>query len=92
MATSAGERPELERLLALGRANGVELRLLSGGECRALEPAVPAVAGLLSPTTGIVSAHELMDSFLAEARRHGALLQTQAELVGDRAARTTTIA
>jgi L-2-hydroxyglutarate oxidase LhgO len=81
VATSALELPELERLLALGRANGVELRLLSGGECRALEPAVPAVAGLLSPTTGIVSAHELMDSLLAEARRAGALLQPRAELV-----------
>jgi L-2-hydroxyglutarate oxidase LhgO len=81
VATGAGELPELERLLALGRANGVELRMLSGGECRSLEPAVLAVAGLLSPTTGILSAHELMDSFLAEARRHGALLQTQAELV-----------
>ena len=81
VATSAPEQPELERLLARGHANGVELRLLSGAECRALEPAVPAVAGLLSPTTGIVSAHELMDSFLAEARRGGALLQTQAELV-----------
>jgi L-2-hydroxyglutarate oxidase LhgO len=80
VATSASEQGELERLRALGAANGVELRLLSGTECRALEPAVPAVAGLLSPTTGIVSAHELMDSLLAEARRHGALLQTRAEL------------
>jgi L-2-hydroxyglutarate oxidase LhgO len=80
VATSASEQGELERLLALGRANGVELRLLSGTECRGLEPEVPAVAGLLSPTTGIVSAHELMDSLLAEARRHGALLQTRAEL------------
>ncbi len=81
VATGDSERPELERLWRLGEANGVELRLLSGAECRALEPAVPAVAGLLSPTTGIVSAHELMDSFLAEARRGGALLQTRAELL-----------
>lgn len=81
VATDPGEQPELERLLALGRANGVELRLLSAGECRALEPAVPAIGGLLSPTSGIVSAHELMDSLLAEARRAGAVLQTRAELV-----------
>jgi L-2-hydroxyglutarate oxidase LhgO len=81
VAVSVSELAELERLRALGHANGVELRLLSGAECRALEPAVPAVAGLLSPTTGIVSAHELMDSFLAEARRGGALLQTRAELL-----------
>ncbi len=81
VATEAAELGELERLLALGRANGVALRMLSSHECRSLEPAVSAVAGLLSPTTGILSAHELMDSFLAEARRHGALLQTRAELV-----------
>lgn len=80
VATTNDERPELERLLALGRANGVELRPQSAAECRALEPAVSAVAGLLSSSTGIVSAHALMDSYLEEARRHGALLQTRAEL------------
>ena len=39
------------------------------------------MAGLLSPTTGIVSAHGLMDALLHEARRHGAILQPRAELV-----------
>ncbi len=82
VATSRAEEPDLDRLQALGRENGVTLRRLSGAECRGLEPAVPASAGLLSPDTGIVSAHELMDSLLTEARRAGALLQTQAELVG----------
>jgi 2-hydroxyglutarate dehydrogenase len=76
------ETAELERLLALGRENGVELSLVDARECRRLEPAVPAVAGLLSPTTGIVSAHGLMAVLLAEARRHGAILQPRAELVG----------
>ena len=81
VATVPGETAELERLLALGRANGVPLTMLTGAECRSLEPAVPAVAGLLSPTTGIVSAHGLMDALLHEARRHGAILQPRAELV-----------
>ncbi len=81
VATAPSELAGLERLLALGLANGVELRMLSAEECRRLEPAVPALAGLLSPSTGIVSAHGLMDAYLAEARRHGALLQTRAELV-----------
>jgi L-2-hydroxyglutarate oxidase LhgO len=82
VATASDETAELERLLALGRASGVELRMLSRGECQALEPAVPAWAGLFSPSTGILSAHGVMDSYLEEARRHGALLQMQAELVG----------
>lgn len=82
VATAPGDRGELEQLLALGHANGVELSMLTGEECRRLEPAVPAVAGLFSPTTGIVSAHGLMDALLHEARRHGAILQPRAELVG----------
>jgi L-2-hydroxyglutarate oxidase LhgO len=81
VATAESEIAELERLLALGRSNGVPLEMLSAARCRALEPAVPAVAGLLSPETGIVSADGLMDAFLHQARQHGALLQPRAELV-----------
>jgi L-2-hydroxyglutarate oxidase LhgO len=82
VATAARDIPELERLLALGHCNGVELEMQTADACRRLEPAVPAVAGLLSPTTGIVSAHGLMDALLHEARRAGATLQPRAELVG----------
>jgi L-2-hydroxyglutarate oxidase LhgO len=82
VATSAEEESELDRLLALGRANGVELTRLSADECRRLEPHVPAAAGLLSPSTGIVSADALMDALLQQARGARALLQTRAELVG----------
>ena len=82
VALAKHEEPELDRLLALGARNGVPLSLLGAEECRKLEPAVPAVAGLLSPATGIVSAHGLMDALLHEARRHGAILQPRAELVG----------
>ncbi len=81
VAVSAREEPELERLLALGRANGVELTRLSADESRRLEPRVPVAAALLSPSTGIVSADGLMDFLLQRARAGGALLQTHAELV-----------
>ena len=82
VAMREDERPELERLLALGKRNGVELELLEAAACHELEPAVPAVAGLYSPSTGIVSAHALMDALLREARDHGAILQPRAELAG----------
>jgi L-2-hydroxyglutarate oxidase LhgO len=82
VARTGEEVPELERLAALGRSNGVELQMKTADQCRALEPAVTAVAGLFSPTTGIISAHGLMDALLREARDHGAILQTRAELVG----------
>ena len=82
VAARPSEVPEVERIHALGCANGVPLELVTGAQCRALEPEVPAVAGVFSPETGIVSAHGLMDAFLAEVRRHGAILQSRAELVG----------
>jgi L-2-hydroxyglutarate oxidase LhgO len=82
VATAPSEVGELERLLATGRANGAELAMVTGDECRRLAPEVPAVAGLLSPSTGIVSAHGFMDALLHEARRHGVILQPRAELVG----------
>lgn len=81
VATGPADTAELERLLALGRANGVELEMQTADACRRLEPAVSAVAGLFSPHTGIVSAHGLMDALLHNARRGGALLQLRAELV-----------
>jgi L-2-hydroxyglutarate oxidase LhgO len=82
VALAADEVAELERLLALGHANGVDLTMLSADECRRLEPRVPAVAGILSPSTGIVSAHGLMDALLLQARTAGAHLQSRAEVVG----------
>jgi L-2-hydroxyglutarate oxidase LhgO len=82
VAMSGEERPALETLFARGRDNGVELRLLTGAQARALEPRVEAVAALESPRTGIVSAHALMDHFLQAARAHGAELLPRAEVTG----------
>jgi L-2-hydroxyglutarate oxidase LhgO len=81
VASRQEEVEALERILAQALANGAPLRMIDGGECRRLEPNVPAVAGLFSPTTGIVSAHGLMDFFLQKAREAGATLQTRAEVV-----------
>jgi len=80
-AVAERELPELERLLALGQANGVELRMIPAAEARALEPRVRSVGALFSPTSGIVSAHELMDLYLHQARAAGALLQPRSELL-----------
>jgi L-2-hydroxyglutarate oxidase LhgO len=67
VATSEEEIESLDDLKARGEANGVEgLRMLSGSEVREREPAVSAVAGLLSPETGILDSHRFMA--LQEAR------------------------
>jgi L-2-hydroxyglutarate oxidase LhgO len=82
VAMKPEELPRLDDLLALGLANGVEMRRISAEEARALEPRVPSVGALLSPNTGIVNAHALMDCLLHLARESGALLQPRAEVVG----------
>ncbi len=83
VATEAAEVPALDALAARAAANGVEdLRLLSGDEARAMEPALRCVAALWSPVTGIVDAHGLMLALLGEAQDHGAVLATHAKVTG----------
>jgi L-2-hydroxyglutarate oxidase LhgO len=81
VATQPSELPELDRLQALGRANGVPLERLAAEAARAREPHVAALEALFSPTSGVVSAHALMDFLLQQATTLGAVLQPRAELV-----------
>ena len=74
VAVQPGQLPELQRLAAAARANGVELAQLSGAEARALEPELACVAALESPLTGILDAHAYMLALLGEAESHGAQL------------------
>jgi L-2-hydroxyglutarate oxidase LhgO len=79
-AVEDDELGQLEALLARGLANGVELRFLGPAEMARMEPNVRSVGALLSPNTGIVSAHGLMDALLVQARAAGALTRFQAEV------------
>jgi L-2-hydroxyglutarate oxidase len=54
VATDAAEAGRLAALETRARANGIAIERLSGPEARELEPAINAVAALLSPATGIV--------------------------------------
>jgi L-2-hydroxyglutarate oxidase LhgO len=76
------EVAHLERILATGLKNGVELEMITGERSRELEPHVPAVAALFSPNTGVISAHGLMDALLQDARAKGATFQSSATVVG----------
>ncbi len=63
VATSATEQAALAALLATGRANGVDdLVPLDGAAARRLEPALACVAAVLSPSTGVVDSHGLMQA------------------------------
>ncbi len=80
-ATSQDELASLADLQALGTSNGVTLKLLTAEAVHGLEPQIVSVGGLLSPDTGIISAHGLMDYFAHTARGHGAEIQTHCEVV-----------
>lgn len=83
VAVREQEIAALEDLLEKGSAAGAEgLRILDGDEVRRREPLLSAAAALWSPESGIVDAHALMDSYLAEARSHGAEIAWRTELVG----------
>jgi len=75
------EAAALEALLARGKENGVPLAMLTGDAVRMMEPRVRSAAGLFSPSTGIVSAHGLMDCFHHSALQNGAIFQPRCEAV-----------
>jgi len=79
VATDDSEVSELERLLALGQANGVEdLRLVAKAELKVLEPDIDAMCGLLSPRTGILDAEGAAQSYAKLAESRGAQVMTGA--------------
>lgn len=67
VACDGDDRRLLENYAASAVANGVDdLVRLDGGEIRRLEPAVSCVAGLLSPSTGIVDSHAFISALRAD--------------------------
>ncbi|MBW2388068.1 MAG: NAD(P)/FAD-dependent oxidoreductase [Deltaproteobacteria bacterium] len=82
VAANDDEVPKLESLLQAALENGVpQICMIDGAELNRLEPAVAGVAALHSPTTGIVDAHGLSYSYLAEAEEHGASLLVRHSVV-----------
>ena len=65
----------LEAIAATARANGVDdLRLLTGAETTAMEPALNCVAALLSPSTGIVDSHGFMLAIRGDLEHAGGVI------------------
>jgi L-2-hydroxyglutarate oxidase len=54
VAATNAELPRLSTLYERGKANGVPLELVDVAAVRAIEPDVNCVAGIVSPTTGVV--------------------------------------
>lgn len=81
-ATNEREMKILEETLQIGRKNGVPLEMLTKEQTLKLEPHINTVGSIFSPTTGIVSAHELMDCYYRIAVNNGVTVQHHCEVVG----------
>ncbi|MFZ0035646.1 MAG: NAD(P)/FAD-dependent oxidoreductase [Sedimentisphaerales bacterium] len=82
VAANDAETKELERLHNQGLKNGVsDLQMLNRDEIKILEPNVEAVAGLLSPSTGVLDSHDLMRTFCGCAKENGGVFVFGAEVI-----------
>lgn len=77
------ELPDLEALYKRGISNGLnDLEMLGRRMIKRLEPNIHALAGILSPSTGILSADILMEKYLKEASSKGAMIFTRCQATG----------
>src|SRR6266705_5029358 len=82
VAAEPHEEAELTALKKRGEENGVQgLRLIGPAEIRKQEPHIRGTAALVVPSTGIVSAEELVHAYARVATNQGANIVTRAEVV-----------
>ena len=82
VAADSHEEPELLALKKRGEENGVEdLQLVDAVEIRRREPHIRGIAALHVPSTGIVSAEELVHAYARVATNQGANIVTHAQVV-----------
>jgi L-2-hydroxyglutarate oxidase LhgO len=82
----ATEEADLARLNAIAETaakNGVgDLVALTGAEARALEPEIACVAAYLSPSTGVIDSHGLMQALEGHIAAAGGTIVLNAEVTG----------
>jgi glycerol-3-phosphate dehydrogenase len=82
VAANPREEAELAALKKNGEDNDVEgLRLIDAAEIRRREPHIRGVAALLVPSSGIVSAEELVHAYARIAAEQGASIVTRAQVL-----------
>jgi L-2-hydroxyglutarate oxidase LhgO len=85
VATAEDEIPTLRKYKEQAERNGVDdLVWLEREQVNALEPNVVAVAGVLSPSTGIIDSHGLMLAYQGDAEACGAAVAFDAPVTGGR--------
>ena len=81
VAVDAGEVPRLDELERRGRANGLaDLRRLTAGEIRELEPHAAGIAGLWVGETGLVDFAAVAERMAARVRSRGGAVVTGARV------------
>ena len=90
VAADSREEPELSALKKRGEDNGVEgLQLVDAAEIRTREPHIRGAAALRVPSTGIVSAEELVHAYARVATNQGANMVTRAKVTSLEPSRST---
>jgi L-2-hydroxyglutarate oxidase LhgO len=83
VASDQAQVGELEQIQKKAHANGVtDVVWMTQAQVLALEPELSCVAGLYSPSTGIIDSHALMLAYLGDAEAHGAMLALKSHLLG----------
>ncbi len=83
VAASPAETAYLERLEAQAEENGVgDCVLLDARGLKRLEPELAGAAALLSPGTGIIDGHRLMDCYRADLESCGGVVATNTPVLG----------
>jgi L-2-hydroxyglutarate oxidase LhgO len=83
VATNDQQVGELEGIQKKAHANGVtDVVWMTRAQVQALEPEISCVAGLYSPSTGIIDSHALMLAYLGDAEARGAMLALKTHLLG----------
>ena len=82
VATNKEEVETLERIYENGINNQVPLELITNDRAKFLEPNVNSYAAIYSPTSGILSAHGLMDYLYHRSMENEVTFQLRCEVVG----------
>ena len=82
VAADDAETKAVEGLYRQGLKNGInDLQMLTCDEIKLLEPNVEVIAGLLSPSTGVIDSHDLMKTFYGCAKENGVAFVFGAEVI-----------
>ena len=73
----------LDSIISKGQENGVgDLNIIFPEYVKQLEPECRCMGAILSPSTGIVDSHGLMQAFQGDAEDHGAMIAYNCSVIG----------